>query len=55
MPVGMSLSLVIATTVLDTIGWRGLWFLNVGLILLYAPVFAWWMLFGTWVAHRSAR
>ena len=42
MPVGMSLSLVIATGVLDTTGWRGLWFLNAGLILLYALAFAWW-------------
>ena len=42
MPVGMSLSLVIATAVLGTIGWRGLWFLNAGLILLYALAFAWW-------------
>ena len=42
MPVGMALSLVIATAVLDTIGWRGLWFLNAGLILLYALAFAWW-------------
>ena len=42
MPVGMSLSLVIATAVLETIGWRGLWFLNAGLILIYALAFAWW-------------
>ena len=42
MPLGMSLSLVIATAVLDTIGWRGLWFLNTGLILLYALAFGWW-------------
>ena len=41
MPVGMSLSLVIATAVLDSIGWRSLWFLNAGLILLYALVFGW--------------
>ena len=40
MPVGMALSLVIATAVLDAIGWRGLWFLNAGLILLYALAFA---------------
>ena len=42
MPVGLALSLVIATGVLDTIGWRGLWFLNAGLILLYALAFGWW-------------
>ena len=42
MPVGMALSLVIATAALDAIGWRGLWFLNAGLILLYALAFAWW-------------
>ena len=42
MPVGMALSLVIATAVLDAIGWRGLWFLNSGLILLYALAFGWW-------------
>ena len=42
MPVGMALSLVIATAVLDSIGWRGLWFLNAGLILLYALAFARW-------------
>ena len=42
MPVGMALSLVIATAALDTTGWRGLWFLNAGLILLYALAFAWW-------------
>ena len=41
MPVGMALSLVIATAVLDSIGWRGLWFLNAGLILLYLLAFGW--------------
>ena len=41
MPVGMALSLVIATAVLDSVGWRGLWFLNAGLILLYVLVFGW--------------
>ena len=41
MPFGMALSLVIATAVLESIGWRGLWFLNTGLILLYALVFGW--------------
>ena len=41
MPFGMALSLVIATAVLDAIGWRGLWFLNAGLILLYLLVFGW--------------
>ena len=41
MPIGMSLSLVASTVVLDTIGWRGLWFLNAGIILLYLLVFGW--------------
>jgi len=41
MPFGMALSLVIATAVLDSIGWRGLWFLNAGLVLLYSLVFGW--------------
>ena len=35
MPVGMALSLVMATALLGSIGWRGLWFLNAGLILLF--------------------
>ena len=42
MPVGMALSLVIATGLLESIGWRGLWFLNAGVILLYALAFGWW-------------
>ncbi len=41
MPIGMALSLVIATALLDWIGWRGLWFLNAGLILLFLLTFAW--------------
>ncbi len=41
MPIGMALSLVIATALLGSIGWRGLWFLNAGLILLYLLVFGW--------------
>ena len=41
MPVGMALSLVIATALLDSIGWRGLWFLNAGLIVLYSLAFGW--------------
>ena len=41
MPIGMALSLVIATALLDSIGWRGIWFLNAGLILLYVLAFGW--------------
>ena len=41
MPIGMALSLVIATALLASIGWRGLWFLNAGLILLFLLIFAW--------------
>ncbi len=41
MPVGMTTSLVIATLFLDSISWRGLWFLNAGIILLFALTFAW--------------
>ena len=41
MPIGMALSLVIATALLASIGWRGLWFLNAGLVLLFLLVFGW--------------
>lgn len=41
MPVGMALSMVITTLLLDSIGWRGIWFLNAGIILLFALIFAW--------------
>ena len=41
MPVGIALSLVLATVLQEAIGWRGLWFLNSGLILLFLLVFAW--------------
>lgn len=41
MPVGMALSMVLATALLDSIGWRGLWFLNASTILIFAFVFAW--------------
>lgn len=41
MPIGMALSLVIATALLGSIGWRGLWFLNAGVILLFLLTFAW--------------
>ena len=41
MPVGMALSMVIATLLLGSIGWRGLWFVNSGIILLFVFVFAW--------------
>ena len=40
-PVGMALSMVIATLLLGSIGWRGLWFVNSGIILLFVLVFAW--------------
>ena len=41
MPVGMALSLLIATGLLGAIGWRGLWFLNAGLILLFLLAIVW--------------
>ena len=41
MPVGIALSLVIATVALEPIGWRGLWFLNAAFILLFLCVFLW--------------
>ena len=41
MPVGMTLSLVIATWTLSPIGWRGLWFVHAGIIVLFLFVFAW--------------
>ena len=41
MPIGIALSLVIATASLEAIGWRGLWFLNGGIILLFVLVFLW--------------
>ena len=41
MPVGIALSLVIATVLLESVGWRGLWFINTGLILLFLLAFAW--------------
>ena len=39
MPIGMALSLVLATVLLEGIGWRGLWFLNCGLVLLFFLAF----------------
>ncbi|MDE0045348.1 MAG: MFS transporter [bacterium] len=41
MPIGMALSLLIATALLGSIGWRGLWFLNAGLIVLFLLAFSW--------------
>ena len=41
MPIGMALSLLIATASLGLIGWRGLWFSNAGLILFFLIAFAW--------------
>ncbi len=41
MPIGMALSLLMATALLEPLGWRGLWFLHAGLILLYLLAFAW--------------
>ena len=41
MPVGIALSLVIATVLLEPVGWRGLWFINTGLILHFLLAFAW--------------
>ena len=48
MPVGIALSLVIATVLLETVGWRGLWFINTGLILLFLVAFAWVAAPGRW-------
>ena len=48
MPVGIALSLVIATVLLEPIGWRGLWFLNSGLILLFLCAFLWVAAPGRW-------
>ena len=50
MPIGIALSLVIATVLLEPIGWRGLWFLNAGLILLFLCAFAWGAAPGRWWA-----
>ena len=50
MPVGIALSLVIATALLEPIGWRGLWFLNSGLILVFVLVFLWGAAPGRWQA-----
>ena len=41
MPVGIAFSLVIATVLLEPLGWRALWFINTGLILLFLLAFAW--------------
>ena len=48
MPIGIALSLVIATALLERIGWRGLWFINAGLILLFLLAFAWGAAPGRW-------
>ena len=48
MPVGIALSLVIATVLLEPLGWRGLWFINTGLILLFLLAFAWVAAPGRW-------
>ena len=50
MPVGIVLSLVIATALLEPVGWRGLWFLNSGIIVLFLGVFAWVTGPGRWRA-----
>ena len=54
MPVGIALSLVIATASLETIGWRGLWFLNGGIILLFVLVFLRGAAPGRWRAPTAA-
>ena len=41
MPIGMALSLLMATALLEPLGWRGLWFLHAGLVLLYLGAFGW--------------
>ena len=46
----IALSLVLATALLEPIGWRGLWFLNSGLILLFVLVFLWGAAPGRWQA-----
>ena len=48
MPVGIALSMVIATALLEPLGWRNLWFLHAGLILLFLLVFAWGAAPGRW-------
>ena len=49
MPVGIALSLVIATVLLEPLGWRGLWFLNAGIIVLFLFAFAWAAAPGRWL------
>ena len=54
MPIGIALSLVIATAMLESLGWRGLWFLNAGLILLFLLAFAWVAAPGRWQAPAAS-
>ena len=54
MPVGIALSLVIATALLEPFGWRGLWFLNAGLIVLFLLGFAAVAAPGRWQAPAAA-
>lgn len=39
MPVGMALSMMLSTLLLGAIGWRGLWMLHAGIILLFLLAF----------------
>ena len=55
MPIGIALSLAIATASLEAIGWRGLWFLNGGIVLLFVLVFLWGAAPGRWRAPAVSR
>ena len=48
MPVGIALSMVLATVLQEPVGWRGLWILNAGLVLLFLVVFVWSAAPGRW-------
>jgi len=54
MPVGIALSLAVATALLEPFGWRGLWFLNAGLIVLFLLGFAAVAAPGRWQAPVRA-
>ena len=54
MPVGIALSLAVATALLEPFGWRGLWFLNAGLIVLFLLGFAAVAAPGRWRAPAAA-
>jgi len=41
MPIGMAVMMVAAPSLIAAFDWRGLWFLNAGLLAVFAPAFAW--------------